>query len=82
MGSHAASTLGSLLLAATALYGCAAVAVPVLGSAAASGSAGALVHAGECLACGARYSTTETIRGLDDRMWTEWAGYSEGAAHA
>jgi hypothetical protein len=46
MGSHAASTLGLLLLAATALSGCAAVAVPVLGSAAASGSASALVRAG------------------------------------
>jgi hypothetical protein len=46
MGSHAASTLGSLLLAATALHGCALVAVPALGSAAASGSASALVGAG------------------------------------
>lgn len=42
----AEATLASLLLGAMALQGCAALAVPVLGSAAVSGSAGALVRAG------------------------------------
>jgi hypothetical protein len=46
MGRRATYTLGVLLGAATMLQGCAALAVPVIGSAAASGSAGALVRAG------------------------------------
>jgi hypothetical protein len=46
MHSQAAPALGLLLVATTALHGCAALAVPVIGSAAASGSAGALVRAG------------------------------------
>jgi hypothetical protein len=46
MGRGAAVTVGLLLGAATALSGCAALAVPAIGSAAASGSAGALVRAG------------------------------------
>jgi hypothetical protein len=46
MGRRAAFTVGLLLSAAAALQGCAALAVPVIGSAAASGSAGALVRAG------------------------------------
>jgi hypothetical protein len=46
MGRRAGLTLGFLLGVATALSGCAGLAVPVLGSAAASGSAGAPVRAG------------------------------------
>jgi hypothetical protein len=46
MVSHIAQTLASVLLAAMALHGCAVLAAPALGSAAASGSAGALVRAG------------------------------------
>jgi hypothetical protein len=46
MGRRAALSVGLLLGAATALQGCAALAVPVIGSAAASGSAGVLVRAG------------------------------------
>jgi Protein of unknown function (DUF3568) len=44
--SRAASILASLLLTAIAAPGCALLAVPALGSAAASGSAGALTRAG------------------------------------
>jgi hypothetical protein len=44
--SRAASILASLLLTTIAAPGCAMLAVPALGSAAASGSAGALTRAG------------------------------------
>jgi hypothetical protein len=43
---RAAQVLAPILLAAMALHGCAALAVPALGSAAVSGSAGELVRAG------------------------------------
>jgi len=68
--SRAASILASLLLTTIAAPGCALLAVPALGSAAASGSAGALTRAGaSAMSGGTVYRTFDApLRDVHDAV--------------